>query len=122
MQTAPALRLHSIMLGVQDLDRSVTFYTDNVGMNLRGRSLSLAFLNTGDVTITLNTQLSRARQTAAPFPIEIVLSVDSVRDAYERLRSRSVPFLNEPHTVDGTNDVANFEDPDGHVFSLFGPP
>jgi catechol 2,3-dioxygenase-like lactoylglutathione lyase family enzyme len=51
-----------------------------------------------------------------------VLRVDGVRAAYDRLRARGLTFLNEPHTVDGTNDVANFEDLDGHLFSLYGAP
>jgi predicted enzyme related to lactoylglutathione lyase len=57
-----------------------------------------------------------------PIPVEIVLAVDGVGDAYEQLRARGVTFLNEPHSIDGTNDVANFEDPDGHLFSLYGAP
>jgi predicted enzyme related to lactoylglutathione lyase len=65
---------------------------------------------------------ARAKPPGSSEPVEIVLAVDGVRDAYERLRARGVTFLNEPHSIDGTNDVANFEDPDGHLFSLYGAP
>ena len=68
--------------------------------------------------LALSAQLARARPPAAPAPVELVLAVDAVRDAYDRLRERGVTFLNEPHTIDGTNDVANFEDPDGHMVEL----
>jgi catechol 2,3-dioxygenase-like lactoylglutathione lyase family enzyme len=121
-QTAPGLRLHSVMLGVRDLDLSVTFYTEGLGLVLRGRFGDFVFVEANGAVLTLSAQLGRARPPQAPAPVEVVLAVDGVRDAYARLRARGVNFLNEPHTIDGTNDVANFEDPDGHLFSLYGPP
>jgi len=33
-----------------------------------------------------------------------------------------VSSANEPHALDGNNEGANFEDPNGHLFSLYGPP
>jgi predicted enzyme related to lactoylglutathione lyase len=71
--------------------------------------------------LTLSGELPKARPLA-PAPVEIVLAVDGVRDAYDRLRAGGVTFINEPHLIDGTNEVANFQDLDGHHFSLYGPP
>ncbi len=116
------LGISTIMLGVTDLDRSVAFYTEKLRMTLRGRFGDFAFLDANGSNIALSAQLARARPPLAPPPVEIVLAVPRVREAYDVLRDRGVPFRNEPHTVDGTNDVANFEDPDGHLFSIFGPP
>jgi catechol 2,3-dioxygenase-like lactoylglutathione lyase family enzyme len=122
LETAPELRLHSILLGVRDVDASARFYTDKLGLTLRGRFSDFALLQANGFTITLSGQLSRAKPNTGQHAVEIVLAVESVRDAYSRLRSKDVTFLNEPHTIDGTNDGVHFEDPDGHLFSLFGRP
>jgi catechol 2,3-dioxygenase-like lactoylglutathione lyase family enzyme len=121
-ESAPVLRVHSVMLGVRDVDASVAYYTAKLGLKLCGRFGDFAFVEASGTMLVLSAQLGRARPAAGPPPVEIVLSVDGVRDAYDRLRARGVEFLNEPRTIDGTNDGANFEDPDGHLFSLYGPP
>ena len=118
---APAMRLHSIMLGVTDVDASVAFYTERLGFALRGRFEAFAFVDAGGTTIALSGTLARARPPVAA-PVEIVLAVDRVGDAYNALRARGVVFVGEPRSIDGTNHVANFSDPDGHVLSLYGPP
>jgi lactoylglutathione lyase len=122
LESTLAVKIHTIMLGTRDLDRSISFYTDTLGMTLQGRFGDFAFLDANGTSIALSAQLARTRPPLAPPPVEIVLAVPGVREAYDRLRGRGVTFLNEPHTVDGTNDVANFEDPDGHLFSIYGAP
>lgn len=120
-QPGPALRLHSVMLGVRDLDAAVTFYTEKLGFAPCGRFGDFAFIDVNGTMLTLSAQLAHARPPA-PAPVEIVLAVDGVRAAYDRLREAGIAFLNEPHLIDGTNEVANFQDLDGHHFSLYGPP
>ena len=121
-ESAPALKLHALMLGVRDVDASVTFYVERLGLTPCGRVEQFAFVDASGTMIVLSGDLARARPPAGPGPVEIVLAVDGVRAAYDGLRARGVTFLNEPHSIDGTNDVANFEDPDGHLFSLYGKP
>lgn len=117
----PALRLHSVMLGVSDVDASVRFYTEQLGFALCGRFEAFAFVDVNGTMLTLSGDLARARPPA-PAPVELVLAVDGVREAHAQLRARGVTFLNEPHLIDGTNEVANFQDPDGHHLSLYGEP
>lgn len=120
-ETSPALRLHSVMLGVRDIDASVAFYTELLGLKLCGRFGEFAFVEVNGTMLTLSGGLAKARPPV-PAPVEIVLAVDGVRDAYVQLRAKGVTFFTEPHSIDDTNDVANFQDPDGHHFSLYGPP
>ena len=120
--TTLTLGVHSIMLGVADIDASISFYTAQLGFTLQTRFEDFAFIDAGGTTITLSGELARARPPGTPGSFEIVLAVESVRTAYDVLRARGVAFSSTPHTVDGTNDVANFNDPDGHVLSLYGPP
>lgn len=120
-EAAPALRLHSVMLGVTDVDASVAFYTERLGFALCGRFGGFAFVDVHGTMLTLSQDLAEARPPA-PAPVELVLAVDGVRDAYAQLCTRGVTFLNAPHLIDGTNEVANFQDPDGHHLSLYGKP
>jgi catechol 2,3-dioxygenase-like lactoylglutathione lyase family enzyme len=116
------LRLHSVMLGVSDIERALDFYVRTLDLTLVSRFGDFAMLETGGTTIVLSAQLRRARPASGSAPVEIVFAVDSVREAYDRLVELGVKFLNAPHTIDGTNDVANFEDADGHLLSLYGLP
>ena len=121
-EAAPALRVHAVMLGVRDVEAASAFYGATLGLTPCGRVEDFAFFEASGTMFVLSGPLARSRPCTGPPPVEIVLAVDSVRDAYDRLRARGVTFLNEPHSIDGTNDGANFEDPDGHLFSLYGPP
>jgi catechol 2,3-dioxygenase-like lactoylglutathione lyase family enzyme len=114
-------QIGNVMLGVRDLSRSVAFYRDTLGLAVRFEIPgSFAFLDGGGVTLCLSQPLARASQQVAG-ATEVVFSVDDVRGAYEALRARGVPFTHEPRNVAGSNWAANFEDPDGHKLSVFGP-
>ncbi len=109
-----------IMLGVADLNRSVAFYRDKLGISVKQEIPGFAFLDGSGVTLCLSQPLARATGPAAG-ATEIVFSVEDVRAAYEALRGRGVQFTQEPRNVSGTMWAANFEDPDGHRLSVFGP-
>jgi len=113
-------QIGNVMLGVRDLARSVAFYRDTLGLAVRSEIPGFAFLDGGGVTLCLSQPLARASQQVAG-ATEVVFSVDDVRGAYEALRARGVPFTHEPRNVVGSNWAANFEDPDGHKLSVFGP-
>lgn len=121
-EKALTLRLHSVMLGVSDIERALEFYVGTLGLTLANRFGDFAMLEAGGATLVLSAQLRRARPGSGPAPVEFVFAVDSVRETYDRLVALGVTFLNAPHTVDGTNDVVNFEDADGHLLSLYGLP
>ena len=107
-----------IMLGATDVDRSVSFYCNTLGLTLSGRFDDFAFLDTGSVTLVVSGELARSG-SAQHEGCEVVFAVDSVRNAYDALRER-VTFLNEPRPVNAQNWAVNFQDPDGHSLSLYG--
>jgi len=113
-------KIGTILLGVKDVARSVPFYRDTLGLAVTGQFEGFAFFNAGGVTLGLSEGLARN------FPhlvgaTEIVFAVVGVREAYAALGERGVKFRIEPRQVAGPNWAANFEDPDGHMLSVFGP-
>ncbi len=109
-----------VMLGVQDLARAVAFYRDKLGLSVKSEIPGFAFLDGGSVTLCLSQPLARSSDTMAG-ATEVVFSVEDVTHAYEVLRGRGVTFTQEPRNVTGSMWAANFQDPDGHRLSVFGP-
>lgn len=115
------MRIHRIILRVTDLDASVSFWTEQVGLELSGRGGPFAFIDGGGCQLALNQVDELAVDESLT---EIVLEVDDVRASYDDLAARGVPFEVELRTVttDGNHDLwaAHFRDPDGHLASLTG--
>ncbi len=108
-----------IMLGVEDLDRSVAFYRDKLGLEVTMQSPGFAFLGGGGVTLGLNPGLWAALGKH-PGATNVVFEVASVKAAHQGLVAKGVEFLGEPINVNGPQWAANFRDPDGHLLSAFG--
>jgi len=109
-----------IMLGVRDLEKSVSFYRDRLGIDIRQRIPGFAFLASGALTIVLSEPLAK---NVSPLvgATEVIFSVNDVRASYEELKDQGVEFSQEPRNVSGPMWAANFRDPDGHLLTLFGP-
>jgi catechol 2,3-dioxygenase-like lactoylglutathione lyase family enzyme len=114
------VKVTHLMIGVTDMDQSVRFYGDLLGLAVQSQSPELSFLTAGSVTIGLATFLWDA-YGKAPGTIEVVFGVDSVRTAHAELEARGVKFFVPPRSIGGPNWAANFADPDGHACSVFGP-
>ena len=108
-----------VMLGVKDVQRSLQFYRDVLGLKLATQFESFAFFQTGSATLVLSEGLAQHTGQGAG-ATEIVFSVDGVREHYQALVERGVTFIQEPRVATGTQWVANFQDPDGHRLSIFG--
>ncbi len=109
-----------IMLGVTDLEKSIPFYRDRLGLKLAMQFEGFSFFDAGGQTLALNTGLAKATGRGAG-ATEFVFSVERVRAAYDALRAQGVEFFQEPRQISGPNWGANFYDPDGHILSIFGP-
>ena len=109
-----------IMLGVRDLEKSVSFYRDRLGIDSRQRIPGFAFLDSGALTIVLSEPLAKNVSPLAG-ATEVIFSVNDVRASYEALKNQGVEFSQEPRNVSGPMWAANFRDPDGHLLTLFGP-
>jgi len=115
------MRIGQIILRVQDLDRSVGFWSQSLGFDVTMRAGSFAFIDANGVQLTLN-QIENVPDDESL--TEIVIEVDDIRSSYRELSDRGVPFEIEPRAVtsDGERELwaAHFYDPDRHLGSVVG--
>jgi catechol 2,3-dioxygenase-like lactoylglutathione lyase family enzyme len=115
------MRLSNVILRVSDMDRSVVFWRDRVGLELAWSGGEFAFLAIGDSQLVLNHPEHFEDQ---PSDTEMVLEVDDVAAIFEEMTGRGVPFEVDlrPVTSDGQRTLlaAHFRDPDGHLASITG--
>ena len=115
------MHVSHVILRVADLDRSLGFYRDLAGFSVLGATEAFAFLEGGSIRIALNV---RPDQPIDESLTKIVIEVDDVHAAHERMSQRGVRFEVRPREVmrDGDRSLhaAHFADPDGHLWSITG--
>ncbi len=126
------MRILHTMLRVGDLDRSIAFYTDVLGMRLLRRKdypegrFTLAFVGYGDESREAVLELTYNWDThhydlGNGFG-HIAIEVDDVHRAAEAIRARGGKIVREPGPMNaGTTIIAFVEDPDGYPIELLGP-
>lgn len=113
-------KVGNIMLGVTNLETSLRFYRDVLGLSVQFAIEEFAFLDGGGVTIVLR-GTPNLGEPGDVMRTEVVFAVDDIDAAYRSLKARGLSFRVEPRVVTGDRYAADFRDPDGHVLSIFGP-
>jgi catechol 2,3-dioxygenase-like lactoylglutathione lyase family enzyme len=121
MAPAPITGIGNIILSVRDMDRSLAFYRDAIGLVVRAATPEFAFLQAGGVTLCLRQNARLTPEGADEGRVEIVFDVTDIHAAHDALRARGVVFRVEPRVVTGHLWATDFRDPDGHTLSIFGP-
>jgi predicted enzyme related to lactoylglutathione lyase len=109
-----------IHVSVADVDRSIAFYRDVLGVPFLFRvpGQPMAFFDCGGVRLYLGVP-ETAEFRSSPL---LYFTVEDVDAAYEALRERGVSFLGAPHAVHRTETselrMAFFADPDGNHLAL----
>lgn len=123
------MRILHTMLRVGDLDRSIAFYRDTLGMQLISRKdypegkFTLAFLGFGrnpehaEIELTHNWGVEKYELGTAYG--HIALGVEDIRGAVERIRKAGGTITREPGPMKhGTTVIAFIQDPDGYKVEL----
>src|SRR5215470_20202271 len=117
------------MLRVRDLEASLGFYCEGLGMKLLrrkdypGGEFTLAFVGYGDESETAVLELThnwdgRDYEIGTGFG-HVAIGVDGVRGVCEALRAKGVRITREPGPMkEGTTVIAFVEDPDGYKIEL----
>ena len=123
-------RLRHTMLRVRDLDRSVVFYTERLGMHELRRfdvpatRRTLVFLGYGPEDAQAALELGHEWDRDTPYETgdgfgHIAIGVPDMEAAMGRLRGAGVTVLEEPRrTRVGGALLAFVADPDGYVIEL----
>ncbi len=123
------MRLLHTMLRVGNLEQSIAFYTDVLGMRLlrqlempEGR-FTLAFLGYGDeasnTVLELTYNWGVDSYTHGEAYGHIAIQVDDVYSACEKIRAAGGKVVREPGPMKGsTIELAFVEDPDGYKIEL----
>ncbi len=131
---ASSFRLAHAMLRVADLDRSIDFYTGQLGMQVLERrdhkknQFSQAYLGYGGgySQMTLELVMNWTREGAYALGESfghIAIQVSGIGALCERLAAAGTPMPRPPSSQrHGSNIIAFIEDPDGHRIELMQPP
>lgn len=115
-------RLSTVMVYVSDMDRSVAFYRDTLGLPLRFQSPEWTELDTETVTLALHHSEAAPEGYHAPQHAGVAQFgwyVEDLDAVYADLKSKGVRFVMEPQTRAGEGiRLAVFLDPDGCPISL----
>ena len=126
------MRMLHTMLRVGDLDRSISFYTEVLGMQLLRQKdypdgkFTLAFVGYGDESENTVIELTHNWDTDS-YDIgagygHIAIEVDDVYRAANAIKERGGKILREAGPMNaGTTIIAFVEDPDGYPIELLGP-
>ena len=123
------MRLLHTMLRVGDLERSITFYTEVLGMRLLRRKdypggrFTLAFVGYGEESDTTVLELTHNWDTSS-YEIgtgygHIALGVDDIQATCEAMAAKGGRVVRPPGAMKhGTTVIAFVEDPDGYKVEL----
>lgn len=126
------MRLLHTMLRVANMERSIKFYTDILGMTLLRQKdypegkFTLAFLGYGDEKDHTAIELTHNWDTDS-YELgnafgHLAIEVDDVYKATDHIRAQGGKILREAGPMNaGTTIIAFVEDPDGYPIELLAP-
>ncbi len=122
------MRILHTMIRVTDLDRSLRFYTEVMGMRLLRRMdfpegrFTLAFLGYQDEAegpaLELTHNWDTGSYTLGDGYGHLAVEVEDVYQAVEEIRGRGGTIAREPAVMGGSTVLAFVEDPDGYQLEL----
>ncbi len=114
-----SLRLSYVWLYVKDVQESLRFYRDILGLRSVSTFPHGALLNAGSVLLGIHKE--EEDRKSQPGGMVINLTTRDIKAKYEELQAKGIRFLTEIKK-DSFGQVAGFRDPDGYLLELWQPP
>ena len=113
-----------IAIRSQDLDASIAFYRDVLGLPFLFRAPpGLAFFPCGEVRLMINTPENPEHDHPASI---VYYRVDDVNAAYAALKAKDAPLIDEPHMIARLPDrevwMFFLKDPSGNTLGIMAEP
>jgi lactoylglutathione lyase len=113
-------RLDTVMLVVGDMRRSVAFYRDQLGLELRYESPYWSELDAGTITLALHPE-GTDMHVSPSWGCTFGFDVADIEGVVAALRAAGTDVITEPHTADFGGQLAAIGDPDGYPIQLHQP-
>ncbi len=115
----------AVWLAVTDLEKSIAFYRDTLGLPLKSTEEGFADFKIKGTEVALGTKEMIEKTTGQKITIggarHLILGWDAVEDVdkvYKELKAKGVRFLTKPKTQPWGQRVTYFTDPDGHIWEI----
>ena len=115
-------KVGNVILAVKDIDRSITFYHEIIGLPIKKQRRSWVDLGTNGALLSLHPASLTAEHMGSSIDngITVGFLVGDVKSSVEELRERGVKIYRDiVEREAGKNAV--IVDPDGYLISLFEP-
>ena len=109
-------KLTTIILIVKDMERSVAFYRDIVGLKVEMHTPYWSSLSAGNITVGLHPESAHAKATPG-MGCTFGFEVSDIRKVVQALKTKGVAVPMDPRD-DGFGWLAIFTDPDGYSVQL----
>lgn len=114
--------VEELRLTVSDLDASIAYYRDTLGLELLGRTERAATFATGNLPLVLEAGRS-APDGRRPLynTYLIVFYCDELEETVSVMSGRGLEFKSRRVDYNDVGGTVRFDDPDGHRFCLYKP-
>ena len=109
-------KLTTIVLIVKDMDRSVAFYRDMVGLSVEMHTPFWSSLSAGNISLGLHPESNHAK-VAPSMGCTFGFEVEDIQATVQKLKAKGVQMQLEPKRED-FGWLAIFADPDGYAVQL----
>lgn len=108
-----------VSVRVQDLDRAVSFYREQLGMRFLFQVPNMAFFDCSGVRLMLSLPEKGSEDVHTSI---LYYKVDDIQDAYRIMKNRNVRFVGRPHKIADLHDhelwMAIFRDSESNLLAL----
>lgn len=114
--------MHHLLLTVKDLERSVHFYRDVLGMRVESSAAHFVMLQAGDFGVALSTHPWDFEKKGEPKGVGMIphFTTPNMDEFAARLKENGIPWLRAP-VRESFGIEAFIIDPDGYQWAILAP-